>query len=600
MEGFPVIQIGAMLAVAGTWCLLGLMFFGVGRLVCRTLRLGRDGWRHAHLSFWIGWGTTIVILQGWHLLFPVDYRILLVVALLGSLGLLLDSKVVIAAAKAWLDRQERQKLIRVALVVALVVGFWSSLAIGLPLRGDTANYHMPAVRWISAYPIVPGLGNLHGRLAFNNSSFLYAAMLDVGPWSHRSHHLAHGLMAVVAILYFLSYVPAALGPRTRNFPVNLLNASFFPIAVLYTYKGSTSYQPDLITFVLGLIVSSLLFELLVLRDQKSETVRLRVFAICFLSSVGLTVKLSFLPLGFLASVMALGIAWKQTTASTATRWGLIAACCLSAVVAIVPWTARGVVLSGYLAYPSTVGAFDVPWKIPLEDVRSMQNDIVGYARLHGTEYLETLDNYDWVGPVILRELGNPMSVTIPLVCTLIALVGVFLFRRREVCRSDLRLGPWLFLVPAVAAVLFMLFTAPCPRFCGAAIWVIAVGTMILSLDRLDRSTIQFRRGYRFALGVAAMLLVIGVVKASRYTNGLSGETAFVPTPDEATIDYQTESGLIMVFTPDGAWDAALPNSPYCNPKLALIRAGDLGSGFEIRSKSGETTDIASDTRRVRR
>jgi hypothetical protein len=595
-----MIQIAAMLAVASTWCLLSLMFFGVGRLVCRFLRLGRDGWRHAHLSFWIGWGTTIVILQVWHLIFPVDYRILVLVALLGSLGLMLESKTVLVHAKGWWEQQERQKLIRIALVVALVVGFWSCLALGPPLRFDTANYHMSAVRWNSAYGIVPGLGNLHGRLAFNNSSFLYAAMLDVGPWSHRSHHLAHGLLALVTILYFLSYVPGAMNPRTRNFPVYLLNALFVPIAVLFTYKGSTSFQPDLITFLIGLIVSSLLFELLLDQSLEKEPARLRVFAICFLSSVGLTVKMSFLPLGFLASLMALGIAWKKTAASNATRWGLIAACCLSAVVAIVPWTARGVILSGYMAFPSTVGAFDVSWKIPLQDVQLWQNAIVGYARMHGAEYLQTLDNYDWVGPVILRELGHPISVTIPLICTLIALSWLFFYRNRSISHGDARLAPWSFLIPATGAFVFMVFTAPCPRFCGAAIWVISAGTMILSLDRLDRSTIQFRRGYRFTMGLAVMLLAVAVVKASRYTNGPYGETAFVPTPVGATSDYETESGLIVVFAPSAAWDAPLPNSPYFNPKLALIRDGDLGSGFEIRTESGNTTDVASDSQRLRR
>jgi hypothetical protein len=595
-----VIQIGAMLAVAGTWFLLGLLFFGVGRLVCRTLRLGREGWRHAHLSFWIGWGATIVILQVWHLFFPVDSRVVLIFGLLGTIGLVLDGKAVLADARVWWRQRSRRQLICGALATALLVGFWSSLAIGPPQRGDTANYHMPAVRWSSTYPIVPGLGNLHGRLAFNNSSFLYAAMLDVGPWSHRSHHLAHGLMAVVTMLYFLSFVPGALDPNRHNFSVHLLNALFFPIAVLFTYKGSTSFQPDLLTFLIGLIVSSLLLELLVDKTLERGPARLRVFAICFLSSVGLTVKLSFLPLGFLASLIALAIGWNKTTTSQATRWGLIAACCVSAVVAIVPWMARGVVLSGYPAYPSTAAAFDVRWRIPLEDVRSMQNDIVGYARLHGDAYLETLDNYDWVVPVLLRELGHPISVTIPLVCTLISLISLLVYRKRVAIHHAARLAPWAFLVPAIAAFGFMVFTAPCPRFCGAAIWVIAAGTTILSLDRLDRSTAQFRRGYRFTIGLTVALLAIGLVKSSRYTNGVGGDAAFVPTPVEATMIYQTESGLQMVFTPNGAWNAPLPNSPYCNPTLALIRRGDLAAGFEIRMPSGVETDIASDPNQIRR
>jgi hypothetical protein len=102
------------------------------------------------------------------------------------------------------------------------------------------------------------------------------------------------------------------------------------------------------------------------------------------------------------------------------------------------------------------------------------------------------------------------------------------------------------------------------------------------------------------MGLAVMLLAVAVGKASRYTNGPYGETAFVPTPVGATSDYETESGLIVVFAPSAAWDAPLPNSPYCNPKLALIRDGDLGSGFEIRPESGNPTDVAKNSQRLRR
>jgi hypothetical protein len=41
-----------------------------------------------------------------------------------------------------------------------------------------------------AYPIVPGLGNLHPRLAFNSAYFLYAAALDGEPWLHCAQPVA--------------------------------------------------------------------------------------------------------------------------------------------------------------------------------------------------------------------------------------------------------------------------------------------------------------------------------------------------------------------------------------------------------------------------
>jgi hypothetical protein len=576
-----MLQIGAMLGVVSTWCFLGFVFFGLGRLVCRIAKLGRDGWQHSHLSFWIGWATTIVVLQIWHLKFAVDSRALLGVSALGALGLTIEGKTLVGQARLWWRQTPPARVVRIAVVALLVVGFWSSLAIGPPHRPDTANYHMAAVRWNAAYPIVPGLGNLHGRLAFNNASFLYAAMLDVGPWSHKSHHLAHGLLAVVTILFFLSRVELALCTDRRKFPVYFVQAFCFPIAVLFTYKGTTSFQPDFITFLIGLIVSSLLFELLFDNSLRGSRMRLGALAVCFLSSVGLTVKLSFLPLGFLASVMVLGIIWKRTAARDRIRWSLIGACCLSAVLAIIPWMARGVILSGYVAFPSTLGALDAPWAMPLEDVRMMQDHIVGYARLHGPGYLETLDHWDWIGPVILRELGHPISVTIPLLCTLVSLVGIYRSRKRAIARSDLCATPWCFLIPSVAAVLLMIFTAPVPRFAGASIWVIAIGTMTLFLDQLDRSTAEFRRSLRLAQGLGIALLCLGLIKASRYTYGPSGESALAPTPVGEVTAMETASGLQVYIASEFAWDAPLPNSPDYRSDLSLIRDGDLGSGFKM-------------------
>ncbi len=594
-------QIGAMIGVASTWCLLSLMFFGVGRLVCRMLGFARDGLRNAFLSFWIGWGATILLLQLWHLYFPVDVRILVPVAMLGLIGLAAEGRLVVAQVRNWCLQQPPGTLSRVALVVALLVALWSSLAIGPPLRPDTANYHMAAVRWNSAYPIVPGLGNLHGRLAFNNSSFLYAAMLDLGPWSHRSHHLAHGLLAVVTMLYFLASVPGAFRPGSPRFSIDLFRALCFPVALLFTFKGTSSLQPDFITFLLGLIVSSLLFELLVDASLDKNSARLRVFAVCFLSSVGLTVKLSFLPLGLLASVIALAIAWRQTVQTRGQRLTLIAMCCVAAVVAIAPWTARGVVLSGYPAYPSTFGGLDVAWKVPVADVELMRNDIVAYARLHGPGFRDTLNNWDWLGPLILRELGDLIGVTIPLVCTILALVGVYRIRQRTIRRSGIRLAPWCVLAPSIAAVLFMALTAPCPRFAGAAIWVIAIGCITLSLDQLDRTTDQFQRGLRFTVGLAVLLLVLGVIKASRYTHGPFGETAFVPTPQGEMTELETAHGVRIHVATEYAWDAPLPNAPQFDPRLALIRDGDLSSGFQIRPlNEKQAAQVASGATRVKR
>src|SRR5207302_8255799 len=39
-------------------------------------------------------------------------------------------------------------------------------------------YHFVAIRWQQAFPVVPGLANLDGRLGFNNASFLLHSLFS--------------------------------------------------------------------------------------------------------------------------------------------------------------------------------------------------------------------------------------------------------------------------------------------------------------------------------------------------------------------------------------------------------------------------------------
>ena len=42
---------------------------------------------------------------------------------------------------------------------------------------DTGLYHAQYIKWIRNYPVVPGLGNLHGRFAFNSMFLVLSGLL---------------------------------------------------------------------------------------------------------------------------------------------------------------------------------------------------------------------------------------------------------------------------------------------------------------------------------------------------------------------------------------------------------------------------------------
>ena len=42
--------------------------------------------------------------------------------------------------------------------------------------GDTESYHAQSIQWVRKFAVVPGLGNIHGRLAFNSMFFVVSGM----------------------------------------------------------------------------------------------------------------------------------------------------------------------------------------------------------------------------------------------------------------------------------------------------------------------------------------------------------------------------------------------------------------------------------------
>lgn len=127
------------------------------------------------LAFWTGWAAIVALLQIWHLAFPVSRAALALVLLLGATGLLLEARSLAGLARTGAHRAP-------ALVVLLIPALlWMANRSAGPAQFfDLGLSYLQAVQWNSSYPIVPGLGNLHGRLAFNSAYLLYGA-----PWLIR-------------------------------------------------------------------------------------------------------------------------------------------------------------------------------------------------------------------------------------------------------------------------------------------------------------------------------------------------------------------------------------------------------------------------------
>jgi hypothetical protein len=589
----------AMLAILATWIAWGAVLVCLGAAILPrglaveprngteqlvTAEAGADLPTTWLVWFWSGWCVVVLFLQIWHFVQPVDERAAGVVAGLALLA------AAVRRRELWNALAASCRFgwpLYAAIGVAVL---WSNLATDEIRISDTGLYHMQAVRWNSAYPLVTGLGNLHGRLAFNNSSLLYAALLDIGPWSHRGHHVANGLLTLAVFLPLLASVRPVFSPAVRDsadrtvWIRHVVRALLIGPTLLYVGKHITSLAPEvagvLLSTAIAVVLVDLCFDQHIGQPRKPSAA---VLFVALLAATAITVKLSLVVVGVVATLAAIWLS----------RAGFKTSLLATAIfaIAIGPWCARGMLLSGYPAYPAQAGAFGVAWRVPSELAQDEHNNIVAWARKPHVPAEEVLGNSDWVGPWAVRQLADVAGVSLPLFIALGCAIACFRLRRREPGVDGPKLPRlWPAALPFVAMLLFLVVTAPdLWRFGGTSLWIIAIVAIAAWLQRLGRTQSRnaFGRASRIVVVGGIALCAVSLVKIVRYVR-VTGGLAEIPRVELRV--FTSDSGL-KLYVPtagDPAWDAPLPSTPYPKPRLELRTPGDLGGGFEIRAKSAES------------
>ncbi len=562
--------------VLSMWVTLCLLFVGVGSLVRRLFRLRLDSGRSVFMSFWMGWAGWLVILQLWHLFLPVDWRALALLAAVGGGGLAWSGR------DAWsLWRGPFPFKTAFCAVVGATALLLAVLAIAPPMIYDTGLYHLTAARWARSFPIVLGLGNLHANLGVNCSYFLYVAMLEVGFWLSRPCHIANGVLLLVFLSQAMASVFKLLEDRHAPSTYHLFNVLLLPPALgLAVGIDLSSLSPDLVVSLLGFVLSGQLLLLLTEGGHDPRAQRYALFFLATLAAVGITVRVSFIVLGIVSLIVGL-LGWRLRTqqGGKAPAVGTLALVGLAVAVPLVTWMVRGVIMTGYVAYPLAVGSFDVEWRIPRPAVVAMANGIMGWARAPGPHYLEALGNWRWLRPWCLTVIWHRrFDVVYPI---FLAAVGLFLQANLlpKGPREGERRLRWLFIAPSGLSLVFWFFTAPDPRFAVGAFWILAAGVLSLVTKALSKSWPVL--ALWIALGLTGVLSVNRLRHAKPI--GPGPDHGFHPPPSAELGTFVTDHGLV-VYVPQSptefqCWDGPLPCTPHRQPDLRLRRPGQLCHGF---------------------
>lgn len=328
-----------------------------------------------------------------------------------------------------------------------------------PGQYDTGLYHAQAIRWIEEYGVVPGLGNLHMRLAYNSAFMSLQALFSLGWLVGQSVHSLNGFFCLAALIYVCATI--------RLWGEGSLRTSDFLKCVMVIYVVQKRY--DIASSGTDIWAMLLVLYIFVKWSEYWECGREDGVVYGWLCLVGVyaaTVKLSAASVTVLALYpLYLFIREKNGKA--------ILSHVVAGVFLLLPYLIRNVIISGYLLYPyGGLDLFHPDWKMDKAVLARDSLDIKMFARgiTNPAEYDNSL--FGWIPGWFFRQgMGSRVLIVAGLLCIPVILyLLIQLFRRREYAGAA-------FLGTAILNMIFWLVAAPHMRYGGPYIYMLVALTL---------------------------------------------------------------------------------------------------------------------------
>jgi len=564
------------------WIALFFIFSGIGLTARRWIGSAPPVRIEGLFScFWVGLALSTFFVQLWHFFFPVNTGAFIAVMIWGGSGFWLHARhmrrapVLSKKQKKALGKNKAPRLSWAfylpAIGMAWFIAFYAS---GLPAFYDAGLYYLPTIRWITSFPAIPGLANLHARLAFNQTYFLYVALLDA--WTGRGSHLANSTLILFSLLQFWISFLRVLRPVDRRRPVDIFQTLMIPFVAHQVFLiFLASPTPDLGVMVITVHVTSFLLRLLDNHEDTAPQTSWLIYGLAVLILFGITTKITFLIYGGLAFLVLLITMWRSRQAILVGNisrliWGII----LTALLTLVPWLVHGAIMTGWIAYPLAFGSFDVDWRLPTASLEHMRTSVVEYAH---KDWSKRPDKLIFAGmPLALAGLGM--------------IANIIAFFRKNTIKT--KPAMWLLLVPCVLALIQWRIQVPNLRF-GYAFFSILPAAILTLWLRGIKNPVKIIIIYLVIFGGALVYEDVANKRSSRTVRRnriLTRKLQNVWRADKASwlteqtyLPFITHSKL-MIFVPmkdDRCWDTDQICTPYPRRDLKLRKAPDVRHGFRM-------------------
>ncbi|MCM1261817.1 MAG: hypothetical protein NC313_03775 [Butyrivibrio sp.] len=449
------------------------------------------------------------------------------------------------------------------ILIFLLFAYGTSTGI---IHYDTGLYHAQSIRWIEEYGVVPGLGNLHNRLAYNSASFCLSAMYSFAFLGGRSFHCCAGFMAFLLAIACVERCSKSRikKPCLSDFARIM---GLYYLLIIFDEMISPASDYFMVLSVFYIIIRWL--DLL----ENNEKAYIPYALLCLMGVSVVTIKLS--------GAMILLLTLKPLCRMIKEKKGKQIALFISAgFIVAVPFFIRNVILSGWLVYPLTfIDIFNVDFKIPKElalyDAREIQ--VWGRGYYNVAEFNAPITEWlpGWIGSL---SMVNKLFL-------LLAFLGIFMFIVYciyAVIKDKKDMADTLLVMGTVGSgLIFFILSSPLIRYGCVFLWVFPAlvwGYLYL------KATPNFDRYRIFLLG----LLLIGVYKTGAFAIEIyqSAATQYLLVQkdyeDFETLPYEID-GYTFYYSEEGDRTGykAFPSTPY---KMDLILRGDtLKDGFRLKN-----------------
>lgn len=451
---------------------------------------------------------------------------------------------------------------KAGVIVFLFLLFAYGTSTGI-IHYDTGLYHAQSIRWIEEYGVVPGLGNLHSRLAYNSASFCLSALYSFAFLGGQSYHCCAGFLAFLLAVTCVERISKSRikRPQLSDF-VRIMGLYYLLIIFDEMISPASDYFMVLSVFYIVIRWLDLL--------EEGEHSYLPYALLCVMGVSVVTIKLS-------GALILLLTARPMLQMFRERRGRQIALFAGAGFLTALPFLIRNVILSGWLVYPFTfIDLFHTDFKIPkgMADYDSKEIQVWGRGFSDVAGYDDPITKWmpKWAASL---NAVNKMFL-------LLAILGILLFlayclyavknRRRDMTDTLLVMGTM------GMSFLFWLASAPLIRYGCIYLWVfpsLVWGFLYLRVSPgLDR--------YKL---LAIMLLLAGTYKAGAFTietlKSVTGKYLLCQKDYEnfETVSYEIE-GYTFYYPKEGD-RTGYEDFPASPVKAEILFRGDtIEEGFK--------------------